>query len=220
MAWRHWGGLALSGCLAAVLIAFGLRHANDGLAVDAAIPVPSSMIARVAMPVQAYRSAAAALAKADPADGDAREMRGEAEFHAQDLDAARADLSGALAHAPGSARAWTVLAEAQLPANPGRAAVLFSQAVMLAPFDFWLMGQRLDDAESLHDKLDADTVRRVNDQTRLLWSEPLLHPQLLQLLSTPNGVQLVTHAFAGDPDDLRAMNRWVSSQLRRTKDGI
>ncbi len=97
---------------ALALAAFAYFDFCDGLARDAAIPVPTYMIAQVAMPRAAYQDAVAALASADPHDGDATIARGEASLRSgmRPLDVAPVLIDG-LEHAPASSRGWLLLSE-------------------------------------------------------------------------------------------------------------
>lgn len=186
-------------------------HFSDGVAVDAAIPVPVFMIQEIAMPKVAYEDAAIALERADPRDGEAALERAEAALHG---GAAPANEVPLLVHGlmqePAGARGWTLLAEAEESQDKKSAARALSQALVLGPRDYWLIGARAQDAARLWPQLDRDAQGLALEQTRMLWEEPDLRDQLRRLLSTPKGVALVAKAFAGRPDDLRTMNRWLA----------
>ncbi len=201
---------------ALVLGFFAAAHFSDGLAVDAAIPVPVYMVAQITMPKAAYESAAAALAHADPRNGTAAISRAEAGLHSGALPAGEVSiLTYGLLQEPASARGWTLLSEAQLPTDKKSAARALSQALLLAPRDYWLAEARAHDAALLWDHLDTETQTRALEQTRMLWQEPVLRNQLRRLLLTQQGVDLVARAFVGRQDELRAMNRWLSAERRR-----
>jgi hypothetical protein len=123
-------------------------------------------------------------------------------------------IRSGLRAAPASARGWTLLAKAQSSANPVMAAAALSQAQLIAPNEFWLMGPRARVAASLWPHLDATTQEKAKAQVRLLWQDWRLHAELLKLLGTPDGVRLVSQAFRGHRDELRAMNRWVAATNR------
>ena len=185
-------------------------HFADGVAVDAAIPVPVYMIQQIAMPKVAYEDAAAALAKADARDGEAAVARAEASLHGGALRAdAVALLVQGLTQEPASARGWTLLAESLEPADRKSAARALSQALVLAPRDYWLIGARAQDSGRLWPELDRDAQAQALEQTRTLWEVPELRGQLRHLLTSPKGVALVAKAFAGREDELRIMNRWL-----------
>jgi hypothetical protein len=199
-----------------LMIGAALPLLRDGSAWSEAAPVPSRMIERRVLLPMAYRNAAEALAYADDRDGDAQMAGAEAAIHA---GASRAGQIGRLERAvldtPASARGWTLLSEALSDVDRRRAAKALSQAMTLGPYDYWLAAARAEDAAAWWDVLDDDTRAAALRQTRLLWSEPGLRPGLLRLLSTRRGAALVQRTFAADPDDLRALNRWVSAARRQ-----
>ena len=214
---RRIAGSVLLSLPALALGFFATAHFSDGLAVDAAIPVPVYMIAQIAMPKAAYEDAAAALARADARNGNAAIARAEAKLRSGASPAAQVPiLTRGLLHEPASARGWTLLAEAWLPTDKKDAARALSQALVLAPHEYWLVEARAHDAALLWDHLDAETQASALEQTRMLWQEPVLRGQLRRLLFTREGVALAARAFAGRQDDLREMNRWLSTERRRT----
>ena len=186
-------------------------HFADGVAVDAAIPVPVFMIQQIAMPKVAYVDAAAALSKADVRDGEAAVARAEAALHggASPADEVPLLVQG-LTQEPASARGWTILAEALEPTDRGGAARALSQGLVLAPRDYWLIGARAQDSARLWGELDRDTQALALEQARMLWEVPELRDQLRHVLTSPKGVALVAKAFAGREDELRTMNRWLA----------
>jgi hypothetical protein len=203
---------------AGLLAAAGLVHLHNGQAVNAAFPVPLMMATDVAVPARASADAARALAVADPRDGDAVLAQAEAGYHAgvprtETLQRVRAGLS----RAPASAEGWTFYAEMLQPRDPAMAVRALDQAFLLAPHDFYLAGRRARLAALLWGQLDRDGRDAALTQARLLWQEPLLHQEMLQLLAAPQGSALLTRAYAGDPDTMRAINRWVSAQRRAAK---
>lgn len=207
--------------LAWLLPAVGLAvavwpHFQNGLAREAAIPVPSYMVARVAMPKAAYRSAVQALAGADARDGDAHIARGEA-LMALGSTPAR-DLIVGLRHAPASARGWTLLAEATMKADRGQAARYLGQALLLAPYDYWLALPLAQDAAKLWPELDGAARGRAVAQARMLWSDLQMRRQFQFFASSPEGVQLAWRTFAYQPDELREINRWLVLRRRTAPD--
>jgi len=200
--------LLLAPALALGILAWA--HFADGVAVDAAIPVPVFMIQQIAMPKVAYVDAAAALERADARDGDAALERAEAGLHGGAPPAAEVPLLvHGLMQEPASARGWTVLAEALLPTDREAAARALSQALVLAPRDYWLIGARAQDGARLWPELDPDAQALALEQARMLWEIPELRDQLRHLLTSPQGVALTAKAFAGREDELRTMNRWL-----------
>ena len=49
----------------------------------------------------------------------------------------------------------------------------------------------------------------------MLWTELRLRPILLLLAQDEAGAQLMTQAFAGDPDEMGALISWVEAERRR-----
>jgi hypothetical protein len=199
---------------------FALMHFFDGLAMDAAIPVPVYMIAQIAMPKIAYEDAAIALGRADGRDGEAQIARAEAGLRGGALRPSTvSELIQGLVQEPASARGWMLLSEAWPLADKSRAARALSLALLLAPNEYWLAGSRAHDAARLWLSLDADAQKHALDQTQLLWREPPLRGQLRALLASPAGVALVSRAFVHDPSELRAMNRWLARARHDTAFG-
>jgi hypothetical protein len=198
---------------AIVLCAYAAPHFLNGVAVDGTIPVPNYMIAQIAMPKAAYEDAVIALAQASPRDGSAAIARAEAALHAGAQPLSQAPiLTQGLMQEPASARGWLLLSNVWAPADKRKAAQALAQALVLAPHDYWLIGARAKQAAILWPDLDADTQALALEQARMLWEEPILRSQLQPLLSSPEGVHLVARAFAGQPDEIREMNRWLSAQ--------
>ena len=201
---------------AIALCLYALPHFRDGVAVDEAIPVPNHMIAQIAMPKPAYVDAVIALRQASPRDGDAAIAQAEAALHAGAMPFSQVPvLTQGLTQEPASARGWLLLSEVWASIDQKKAAQAMAQALLLAPHDYWLIGPRAKQAAFLWSYLDTDTQALALQEARMLWEEPILRGQLQPLLSTPEGVRLATRAFAGQPDEIRAMNRWLSAQARQ-----
>jgi hypothetical protein len=201
-------------CLSAIsLIALGMSRLADGVARDRALPVPNALVAGRILPLGAYAKASTALDRADASDGEAKIFLAEARLHISSQDQSSL-LEQGLSSAPVLVRGWTLLALSQAQENPTRAALILSQALLLAPHDYWVAGMRARAAAMLWSKLDKDSQNEALEQVRLLWDEPTLRPRLLELLSIPGGSMLVTKAFALRRDDLVSINRWVSARTR------
>lgn len=199
---------------AVALAVFGAIHFRDGLARDAAVPVPVYMVAEIPVPKAAYASAAEALSRASIRNGEAALARVEALRNASTSPALLvAPTREALGHVPASPRGWTLLAEMLSGSNKPAAAKALSQALILAPRDYWLAPMRARDAALLWPELDAEGRAMAIAQSRLLWQEPQLRPQLLRLTATSDGVALVTRSF--QPDEIRMINRWMARERRR-----
>jgi hypothetical protein len=201
---------------AALMIWFGIVQLRDGFAQDSAVPVPVYMIAQVPMSKAAYNDATAALAGANPRNGQATIERGEAAMRSGEPESIVAPiLIHGLTYQPASARGWLLLSEVLMRSDEKRAGQVLAQALVLAPRDYWLIEPRAQDAALLWDQLDSEARSRAVDQARMLWREPRLHPQLFQFLKTPVGVAFQAKAYAGQPDEIRAMNRWIREEKRR-----
>jgi hypothetical protein len=214
-----WRRLVMAAALLIPAIALGilgLQQLWDGMARDAAVPVPLYMVEQVSMPTAAYRGAAEALARANARDGEALLQRGEALLRTSAPAATVVAIAEkGLLLEPASARGWTVLAEALMVSDKAKAAEALSQALILAPRDYWLVAVRAQDSALLWDQLDSDNRQIAIGQARMLWQEPALHPMLFKFLKTPVGTAFETKAFVGEPDEIRAMNRWVRTEMRR-----
>lgn len=195
------------------LIIGGVSHIADGRARDAAIPVPTALLTGETLPSGAYRIADRVLSGANPKDGEATIFRAEANMHLSHRDQSLL-LEQGLSHAPAFVRGWILLALSKEKANPARAAQILSQALVLAPHDYWVVGMRAEAAALLWNKLDPDSQAAALEQARLLWDDPALRPKLLKLLSSPSGAALVSKAFEERHDDIVSINRWVSAQRR------
>lgn len=174
------------------------------------------MIAQVPMPRTAYLDAAAALKRANPRDGEALIAAGEASLRSG-MATRRAIplLVEGLSHQPSYARGWLLLSQASLSSDHGMAVRALSQALVLGPRDYWLMGIRAQEAALLWRDLDPELQDMAFDQVRMLWQEPLLRGQLRQLLRSPEGVALAARAFAGRDEEVRDMNRWLAAERRK-----
>ena len=203
-------------------IALGLAaipHFHDGLAVDAAVPVPTYMIAQKQMPKAAYDDAQIALRGADSRNGSAMIAGAEAALRGGKPPASQIHaLTQGLLRQPASIRGWMLLSEAWSPVNKAKAASAISLAIVLAPHEYWLAGQRVLHAALLWPDLDADTQASALEQTRMLWEEPILHDQLRIVLASKAGVVIATKAFAGRQDEVREMNRWLT--YVRSRDSV
>jgi hypothetical protein len=202
---------ALRFALGASLLVFGLRAFLDGRARDDALPIPSSMISGKELPGVAYLAGAAALAAANSADGEAHIAQGEALLWAGTKPEREVTtFEEALTHDPTSVRGWTLLSLSSVKSSPSLAAAALTQAVVLAPADYWTLEMRCHAASLLWNRLDSDTKQAVLEQVRLLWDTPSLRPAILTLLTSVSGAALVTEAFRTRQADLVQINRWAA----------
>lgn len=199
-----------------LLIALALAPLRDGVSTDSVIPVQKYLILQSPLPKALYVRAFPALASAHPDDGTAKIFAVEAAIAAGASPASQTQLLIAgLEDAPANPRGWMFLSDALASANPDRAAEALGQSFTLAPYDYWIAGDRAQRAAKLWPRLNSYDRASALRQVILLWEEPLLRPQIADLLQTPEGLALLTRAFAGRPDELRELNRWVGAQLRR-----
>jgi hypothetical protein len=203
--------------LPAILLAcFGVVGLRNGTAEDAAVPVPIYMVAQVPMARAAYADATAALAHADRRNGEAIITRAEAEWHVSAPPTEVASLlTAGLMEEPASARGWTLLSEVLVVTDKLKAADALTQALVLAPREYWLIEARARDAAILWPELGNDSQAMALEQARMLWKEPVLRNQLRLILQTPEGVSIINQAFADQPDEIRAMNRWLRRERER-----
>ncbi|MDR3527560.1 MAG: hypothetical protein P4L57_09790 [Rhizomicrobium sp.] len=195
---------------------FAIPHWRDGVAIGDAIPVPAYMVAQIPMPKLAYDDAVHALGRADPENGWAHIARAEAARQYGGAPQTQiSEIERGLSLTPASSRGWTLLSEAWLPTDQRLAAKMLSQALLLGPNDFWLIGPRVQDAAVLWPYLDQDSKDLALAQTRMLWEVPVLRGQLRVLLRSADGVNLASRAFKNRQEEVRQMNRWLSLDRQR-----
>jgi len=200
---------------ALLLAVFGVAHFQNGLALDAAIPVPVYMVQGAKLSARAYKNANAALADASPRNGLAMIIRGETAMHAgHSQREAVALLRQGLIQAPASARGWTLLAEELRTIDAHKAGAALGQALVLAPHDYYLAAARVYDAGLLWDFLDTETRQLAISQTRLLWEEPVLRAGVVPLAQTGVGAAQFSRSLS--PDEIRLLNR----KLARAQRGV
>jgi hypothetical protein len=198
------------------LAASGIVHFRNGLSVDAAFPVPLYMSLNRAMPRVAYQDAAEILRRTDVHDGDAQLSLAEARFLAGDRSSSVEEpLLTSLTEAPATADGWAFYSEIFLGKDPSAASQALDQALTLAPYDFFTSGRRAQLASHLWEHLNDGTKAAALRQAHALWDEPLLRDEIMLLLTTPDGGKFLTHAYAADPETLRAINRWVAGRRRQ-----
>ena len=197
--------------LVALLASQGTVLLCDGVARNNAVPVPVYMTAGKTLPLKAYRVASDALANANNEDGIAAVFRAEAALRAgAPAQSVMPILKTALTHAPSSARGWLLLSKVELELHSADAANSLTMSLMLAPYDFWTIGERARLSAILWNKLQVDAQVQALSQTRLLWSEPQLHNQLYQLAYAPGGAALISLSFKGQDATIRDINRWLA----------
>ena len=210
-----WTGRLLLFLPAVLLLMAAVPRFESGLAVDAAFPVPVYMVVNAPLPANSYRAAADVLAGADSRDGRSMLERAEAASMAGDPQAAVVDmLRSALAEAPASVRGWTLLAEQLLKQDPKAATTSLEHSLLLGRYEYFVAGKRARVAAAVWDQLSPGAREAMILQTRLLWPDIVLRRDIASLLSTPGGSDLMNRAFRNDPEQVRALNRWLAQERR------
>ena len=200
---------------ALLLVLVATPRLQSGLAIDAAYPVPILMVAGYNVPRASYFDTAAILAAAHRDDGDSKLQYAEALSLLQSENATVVEsLREGLAKSPVSVRGWALLAEQLSPSDPQRAAQALALSFLLGPYEYFVALKRARQAAMLWDVLDADARDAALEQTRLLWKETGLHGEILRLLETEGGSELLARAFIEEPEELRTINRWVNTERR------
>lgn len=190
----------------------------SGLGLDSVFPVPVYITMNVPQAPESYRAAAHILERTPDVDGRTALAGAEAMFvsgaalHTVD-EVARAGI----AKAPADIRGWLLLAEIRRSHAPADAARMLEVALLLGPYDYWVAGKRARLAAALWDRLSEEARMLALRQVRLLWAVPTLRHDLMTLLSSEAGAHLVSEAFREMPDDLRALNRWVAAERRKSR---
>ena len=199
--------------LPVALVVLAVPHLIDGVALENAFPVPVYTEMDLAVPRSSYVNAANALAQGMRRDGDRAVMQAEAEANA---GAAQADVlqvvTNGLAQSPASPRGWTLLAEELSRTDRKQAGEALSVALTLAPNDYYLLGRMERDAGYLWDNLSQDARDVAVNAAPTLWKVPQLRVYIRPVLAMRGGPSLMTSGFHFDPEELRALNRWVEEQ--------
>lgn len=198
-----------------LLILVATPRLKSGFAIDAAYPVPVLMIADFSLPQTSYLDTAAILATAHPDDGETILQRAEALSLAQPQSELVVELlQDGLEKSPASVRGWALLAGQLDAVDQQRAARALGQSFLLGPYEYYVAPKRVRQAATLWDELALDARATALEQTRLLWTEEALNDEILRLLDTQGGSQLLARAFVDEPEELRAINRWVTTERR------
>jgi hypothetical protein len=209
----NWVARGVALLLPLILIAVAVPHLVDGVANENAFPVPVYTEMNVGMPRASYVSAANALAQGMSRDGDRAIAQAEAEANAgaTPTDVVKTLTSG-LSQSPASPRGWTLLAEKLSRTDRKRAGEVLSVALTLAPNDYWLLGRIERDAAFLWDDLSPDARDVAVNAAPTLWKFPELRVYIRPVLAMRSGPKLITSGFQFQPEELRALNRWVEEQ--------
>jgi hypothetical protein len=203
------------------IIALAIPRLTSGAAAEAAFPVPIYMVMNYPMPQSTYARAAQILGRTNSYDGDQTISEAEA---AADSGAATNEtialVRRGLMHAPVNARGWTLLADAYLAKKDQRAsAQALSLALTLGPFDYWIAGRRAQACGALWNILSSGDQDACEKQARLLWDAPELRPQIVSLVQTRGGSQLLARAIGNDSQQIRDINRFLSAARREQESG-
>jgi len=200
---------------AVLLLAVAIPRFESGLAVDAAFPVPAYMVLNVPLPANSYRAAADALANASGRDGRAVLEHAEAASLSGDSPTGVMEmLRTGLTETPASVRGWTLLAERLVDQDGKAAATALEHSLLLGRYEYFVAGKRARVAAAVWDQLSPDAQAAMLPQARLLWTEIALRPEMTLLLSTQAGREMMGRAFRDDPEQLRALNRWLAQERR------
>jgi hypothetical protein len=201
---------------AIVLVFAAVPRLQSGLAIDAVYPVPVMMVIGADLPQTSYNDAGTILSTAGAADGNAILLRAEALSLMQPKPAGtEALIEEGLSKSPTSVRGWTLLAEGLQGADRVRAAQALEQSLLLGPYEYYVAVRRARLAALLWDELPNEARPMALRQMRLLWQEPTLNAGILRLLATDGGANLIARSFQDEPDEVRAINRWVTAERRR-----
>src|SRR5262249_26426013 len=165
------------------LIAVAIPHLIDGMAFEAAFPVPVYTEMDVGMPRSVFANAAKALAQGARRNGDRAVVQAEAESNA---GAPQADVlavvKDGLSQSPASPRGWTLLAEELSRTDRKQAGEALSVALTLAPNDYFLLGRMERDAGYLWDNLSGDARNVAINAAPTLWKFPDLRVYIRPVL--------------------------------------
>lgn len=192
------------------LILAAVPDVRDGLLWDASIPTPEDIEAQWPLPSASYARSASLLSKTNSRDTEAHIFAAEAAMLAngdpsQQINA----LQVAVSKAPANARAWMVLSDAYRPRDPKMAAKALAQALLLAPYDYFLAGPRAERAAILWDYLDDETRAAGLRQTLMLWESPELRDEIHALMASQDGIDLLNRALAHRQNELSRLKLWL-----------
>jgi len=193
--------------------AVAVLHLIDGIALDAAFPVPVYIQMDSPVPRAVYERAAKALERGEARDGERAVFEAEAlENAGEPRSRVMPILREGLEYSPASARGWALLSELLMPVDRRQAANALSISLTLAPSDYYLVDRQVRDAGELWDVLPADARQVAINAAPILWTLPELREQIRPVLRTPGGAELMSKAFRFAPEQLRELNRWVVQQ--------
>ncbi len=212
----HWARCVGLLAPAIFLIFVAAPRFRSGLAIDAAYPVPILMVVDVSLPQSSYRNTAAILAKAHHDDGETLLQRAEALSLAPlETEDVVGLLQEGLTKSPASVRGWALLAEQLDMVDQPKAVQALEQSLLLGPYEYYVASKRARETAILWDTLSTDGRAAAQRQARLLWTEARLNEGILRLVNTQGGSEILARAFLDEPAELRAINRWITSERRK-----
>ena len=213
LSWCLRVGLAL---LPVAVAAGAVPQLIDGIALNAAFPVPVYIQLDAPLPRAAYLHGADALARGVQRDGERAIFEAEA---LADAGASRGTilsvLRDGLSRSPATPRGWALMSELLMPVDRKQAANALGISLTLAPADYYLVDRQVLDAGELWDVLPDDAKQVAINAAPVLWTKEELHSQIRPVLRTRGGPELMSKAFRFDPEQLRQMNRWLTLQRQQ-----
>lgn len=189
---------------------------QSGLHTEAAFPAPIFLLTDSPLPQRAYKQTAQYLLQADHNDGISQAFAAEALAEAHALPSLVTSVAiRSVRDDPSSARTWCLVARGDFEQGKmGAGADALDLALILGPFDYWAIGCRVRVAARYWSALSPQARQEAQRQARLMWEEKELRPQIVWLIGTPGGSNLLTRALSSSPEEIRALNRWYASQTR------
>jgi hypothetical protein len=213
---RRWLLRAIWFALGSGLIAVAAPLMISGLATESAFPVPIYLSMNVRIPARTCRAASQRLTRTNPHDGDSKIAQADADICSGAANAATMSvLKQGLSLSPASARGWMLYAEQNSRTNPARAAQALTMSFELDEFGYWLVDRRIRDAASLWSVMSTAGKNDTFTQVKLLWQTPDLRPRIEPLLAENGVAAIFSQAYLGDPETLRAINRWRAELIRQ-----
>ncbi len=197
-----------------VLALFAGPKLVSGLSVDLAFPVPVFIVTGLQLPQSTYRQTYEVLSGAVDADPSVLITRAEAASRAG-MPAAVAVALGreGLKASPAQTRGWLLMAQT---VNPAMATRALTMSTYSGPFEYYSLSARVRVTQKLLPYLSGDDRSIALRQVKNFWSQDMFRRNLLQLMSSPGGPQLMSEALRDTPDDIRALNRWLAAESRKT----
>lgn len=213
---RRWLLGAIWFALGSGLIAVAAPLMISGLATESAFPVPIYMSMNFRVPARTCRAASQRLTRTNPGDGDSKIAQAEADICSGAASTATMSvLKQGLALSPASARGWMLFAEQNSRTDPVRAAQALTMSFELDGFSYWLVDRRIRDAASLWSVMSTAGKNDTFKQVKLLWQTPDLRPRIEPLLAENGVAAIFSQTYIGDPENLRAINRWRAEMIRQ-----